>query len=495
MIVVGSVTELSAQGMSDNTIYLSYKKEYTQLKSDENSLSEKLASSRKKFESGTSEEKRVAADDIVRLESEMYDLRAKISKLSSKIAAIEQEFAAQSLKQTDNTKSERRGFYSNDIFTKNLAKKELVTLSSGGKAEQKVLESSLSVKGLYAKLKSLKVAYDLTRSQSELDRIKSEAVEVKSQIIAADTQARKAWDVLYNLKIDTYLVLVDKLGEVDRATREMLESEGREVRRAESFAEASIIPQISVFEAQRKYLRAYEKTIAKSEQLILALDSLERIKPIVVDLDSMADINFDPRILTLYGPVTFRKGDMPISKIEEVPDVVIPEKGVYYSVQISLMAAAPKDLEMFKGAWPLQVENTSDGKLRYMVGGFNSYADAQDAVIKLQKAGYRAPIMMAWVDGKFTTPAKAKAYEVTQPKGEGTVGSFKVEIRTNDSTVGEKIKTVVEMHAKGKNIARFVNGKEYLFTIAEFGDKYEAQVLAQIIADRTGAKAEVMAIK
>lgn len=495
MIVVGSASELFAQNMSDNPAYVSYKKEYAELKLEEGALSEKLAASRKLFEGGTSEEKKSAAADIVRLESEIYDLKANISKLSSRITAIEQDFATQSLMKVDNAKSERRGFYLNNIFTKNLAQKHLVTLSTGAKVEQAVLKGSLLVKGLYAQLKSLKVAYDLARSQSELDRIKSEATDIKSQIIVADRQACATWDSLYNFKADTYLALVDKLDDMDRATNEMLESQAREARRAETFAQALLAPQILVFEAQRKHLRSYERVIAKSEKLILALDSLERIKPLIVDLDSMADIQFDPRILTLYGPVTFRKDDMPISKIDEVPDAIIPESGVYYSVQIALMSAAPKDLVMFKGAWPLQVENTSDSKLRYMVGGFSNYADALTAVGKLQKAGYRAPIMVAWVDGKITTQAKAKAYEATQPKGEGTVGSFKIELRTSDSSVGEKIKSLVDMHAKGKNVARVASGKELLFTIAEFDDKYEAQVIAQIIADRTDSKTEVVAIK
>lgn len=485
----------SAQSLTDNPTYVSLIQEQQTLKASEDSLSSKLAQSRKLFEEGTKDEKKIATDDIVRLEGVIYDLRANLSRVSSRIAAIEQEFAANSLKTDNGNKIEKRGFYNNPIFTDNVARKNLAMLSSSGRIEQQILNMGAPIKELYAKLHSIKVAYDMTTSQSELDRLKAEGIAIQEQIIKANADARSIWSKFYNFKADTYLSIMDKLGEVDRTTTENLANAGREVRRAEALTDGMMLSQFAVLDAQRKYLQSYEKIIAQSQGLRMALDSLARLKPIAVGFDSLKKINFDPRILTLYAPVTFRKNDMPISTVDQIDEVILPEKGVYYSVQIALMAAEPKSLEMFKGAWPLQVEHTSDGKLRYMVGGFRTYAEAQAAVVQLQKAGYKAPILTAWIDGRLTTAAKAKAYEASQPKSEGTAGSYKIEISTTDSSVGEKLKSLVDIHAKGKNVARTNNGSKTVFTIVEFDDKYEAQVLAQIIVDRTGAKAEVKIIE
>ncbi|MEG2866082.1 MAG: hypothetical protein RR858_07870, partial [Mucinivorans sp.] len=76
-----------------------------------------------------------------------------------------------------------------------------------------------------------------------------------------------------------------------------------------------------------------------------------------------------------------------------------------------------------------------------------------------------------------------------------TSNKIKIEVTTTDQTVGEKLRSLVEMHAKDKSVARVVKGKELIFTITEFSDRYEAEVLAQIVRERTGASADVVAIK
>lgn len=479
------------QSLSDNASYRALSAEQKELKTREDSLAASLEQSRKLFEQGST---KASSDKIVQLESEIYDLRARISRISSKLSAIEQEFASQALQESATDRVERRGFFTNDIFSTNLSRKDLSMLSSSKKTESTVLELSNAVSALYAKLKSLKVAYEQTSSQSELDKVRAEAQQIKGQIVAVDQKMTADWNKLYNFKLDTYLVLIDKLKNVDRSALETLETEGREVRRAEAFASELLNSNFVVFEAQRSYVRSYEKIIARSEGLKMALDSLSRLKPILTSVDSVVDLSFDPRILTIYAPVSFQKENYPIASINDVPETIIPETGIYYSVQIALMNAAPKSLDMFKGAWPLQIEHTSDGKFRYMVGGFSTYAEASAAVTKLYKAGYKAPVMVAWVDGKFTSTAKAKAVEATKPKVEGTSGSFKIEVQTTDTAVADKLRAVTEMHAKGKSTARLVKGKNLIFTITEFGDRYEAEVIAQIIRERTGASADVVKI-
>lgn len=482
---------LFGQTLADNPSYRAMTAERDGLKSSEDSLSKALAASRKRFEDGDTK----AGDDIVRQEGEIYDLKAKISRVSSRMTAIEQEFASQSLEESPAFGVERREFFGNDIFVRNLSRKDLSMLNSAAPTERAMVEASNKLQGLYAQLKSMKVAYEASSSQAELDRLRGSAENLKSQIATINAETGAAWIKLYNFKLDTYLVLLDKLQNVDRTTLEALESQGREVRRAEAFSEELLNPAFVVFEAQRGYVHAYEKAIASGEKLRMALDSISRLKPLLAKVDSIENLNFDPRVLTIYAPVSFIKQNYPIQNVADVPQTILPETGIYYSIQIALMSAPPKTLDMFKGAWPLQVEHTADGKFRYMVGGFDTYADAAAAVSQLYKAGYKAPVMMAWIDGKMTSTAKAKAAEASRPKSEGTLGSFKIEVNTTDPAVADKLRAVVEMHAKGKSIARVTSGKDMIFTITEFGDRYEAEVIAQIIRERTAASAEVAAIK
>lgn len=480
-----------AQSPTDSPDYRALSAQQKEFKAREDSMSSALAVARKLYEDGQTS----ASDQIVRLEGEIYDLRAKISRLTTRMTAIEQQFATESLADKPKEKGEKRGFFANDIFTSSFARKELAYLSSAAAVEGKATEMNNLATALYAQLKSLKVTYEATSSQAELDSTRASAQTIKKHITKINSDLMSRWDKLYNFKLDSYLVLVDKLENIDRSTIEALESQGREVRRAEAFTEDLLNPNFVIFETQRAYIHAYEKAIASAAKLTNALDSIAHIDVILTDVDSMKNIDFDPRILTIYAPVSFQKENYPIKNVQDVPEAILPEKGIYYSIQIALMSNEARSLDMFKGAMPLQVEHTKDGKFRYMVGGFNSYANAAKAVQVLVREGYRAPVMVAWIDGAFTSTSRAKTAEASRPKVETATGNFKIEVTTTDQTVGEKLRSLVEMHAKDKSVARVVKGKELIFTITEFSDRYEAEVLAQIVRERTGASADVVAIK
>lgn len=497
LLLVLPLCATQAQSLPDNMDYQTLVTQRDNLKKLEAELSASLVAARKTFETSTGDEQKRASDEIVRLEGEVYDLRAKVSKVSSNIAAFEQEYAERSLEQTNATNLiEQRGFFNNAIFTKHLSRKDLGVLTSTAAVEKKILPAYNEVRTLYAQLQSLKVTYDAATSQSQLDELVAQAAQIKQQIEQINTQVLQSWMPIYNYKLDTYLVLLDKVEGVDRSVLESLETQGREVRRSEAFSDGLLNAAFVPFDAQRAYVQSYEHAIAKAERLHLAADSLSRLKPLLGEVERMEELAFDPRVLTIYAPVSFIKTDYPLKAVDEVPEVIVPETGVYYSVEIALMPAPAKSLDMFKGAWPLQFYHTEDGKVRYMAGGFDTHTAAKAAVSQLQKAGYKAPVMVAWVNGVSTPIAKAKAAEATMPQKPSTEGTFALELMTTDSSVGEKLRAVVEMHGGGeKSIARVTKGKELIFTVTQFTDRYAAEVLAQIIRERTGASVDVIELK
>ncbi|MEF9950218.1 MAG: hypothetical protein RR752_03475, partial [Mucinivorans sp.] len=443
------------QSLSDNSDYRAMAAQLKEYKAREDSMSGALVATRKLYEEGDT----TAANKIVNLEGAIYDLRDKLSRLASRMIAIEQEFASRSLEDHPAVSSGKRGFFANDIFVSTFTPADLARLSSSAKVERTVAEKNNLTTALYGQLRSLKATYETTASQSELDRTRASALVVKNHITKINAELIALWDRLYNFKLDSYLVLMDKMSAIDRTTREALESQGREVRRAEALASELLNANFVVFERQRNYIHTYEKTIARAANLNAALDSIAHLDPILTAVDSMYDLAFDARVLTLYAPVSFEKESYPISKVSEIPEMIVPESGVYYSIQIALMSTEPTSLAMFHSAWPLQVEQTQSGKLRYMVGGFDSYVDASKGLQQLIRAGYRAPVMVSWVDGQFTSPTKARVVEGSRPKVVNEVGSFKIEVRTTDSSVAEKLRAVVEANAKDKSVSRTTSGR------------------------------------
>lgn len=481
-----------AQSIGDDPAYRALMVRQSALKSSQDSLQSLLSSARASFEDASDKQRETISQTIVRLEGEIYDMRSKMSRIGSDIAAIEQQYAERSL-QSEALKPapESAVLYDNLFFKDNLASGDIAKLRSVPGIETKVRQIVSSIEPLYARLVEIKMMYDRSILQSEVDALKNEAEGIVVKIEALDKQIGELWLPVYNFSLDTYLVLLDKVGAQDRTMLESLENEWRDVRRTEAFAvENSMAPNLAAFDVERALLVSYQKALAKVLDLTVAYNVLTSSKVMPVSKD-MPIIKFLPRVLTIYSPI--QTGIKYLSdNPNDLPEAIIPATGNYYSVQISLLSAMPSSLDMFKGAFPLQYLKTADGKFRFMAGGFHTYAEAAKGLSVLTKAGYRAPVIVAFRDGDWISPLKAKAYDATKTAVASTDGaSYRIDVMTKDPSVAEKLRGVVDMHAKGKSISRIAEGDSLHFTIMQFASKEEAEVIAQIIRERVEANVTV----
>lgn len=481
-----------AQSLGDDLAYRALVARQSALKASQDSLQSLLGSARASFEDATEEKRDAISQSIVRLEGEIYDMRSKMSRVGSDIAAIEQQYAERSL-QSEALKpvAQSAVLYDNLFFKDNLASGDITKLRSVLGIETKVRQLATLIDPLYARLTEIKTMYDRSILQSEVDALKTEAAGVSSKIEVIDKQIGELWLPVYNFSLDTYLVLLDKAGAQDRTLLESLENEWRDVRRTETFAvENSMAPNLAAFDVERALLISYQKALAKVLGLNVAYNVLTSSKVVPISKE-MPIVKFLPRVLTIYSPIqtgiTY-PSDNPI----DLPEAIIPATGNYYAVQISLLSAMPSSLDMFKGAFPLQYLKTAEGKFRFMAGGFHTYAEAAKGLSVLAKAGYRAPVIVAFRDGDWISPLKAKIHDVAPTVGASADGvAYRIDVVTKDMSVAEKLRGVVDMHAKGKSIARIAEGDSLHFTITQFASKEEAEVIAQIIRERVEADVTV----
>lgn len=480
-IIILSVTVAFADGLQSDAQYRELIVRQKVLTNSQDSLRTLLALSRSNFEAASEPQREVISQTIVGLEGEIYDVRSQLGRLGGQIAAIEQKYAEQSLQvEARQPQIQSPILYDNNFFKDNLSTFDISKLKSLTGIADNVRQIGAQIVELYDRLKNIKLAYDSSLSQSDVDKLGVQAFELQSQIKALDEQIADAWQSLYNFAIENFLILLDKAGAQDRTLLESLENEGRKVRRMESLAQQQLMaPNLAAFDAQRSLVLTYEKVLAKELELSVAANllSARKLAPISVDLPVMT---FEPRVLTIYGDietgVTYNSDN-----VDDVPQLIIPDVGNYYSVQISLLNSRPKDLNMFKGAYPLQYQKTSDGKYRFMAGGFSTYAQALKGVSALSKAGFKYPVMVAWSNGKWATPSKIRSGDVVPPVIKDDAGAYIIKISTTESTVAEKLRSVIDQHAKGKNIARIAAGDKLEFTITEFESKNEAEAVAQIV--------------
>lgn len=468
--------------------------QYKSLQKSQDSLQILLNTSRGEIGSAQGDALAALSAAIVCYEGELFDVKAKLSHTSRNLAAIEERAAVKSLNQVEEhwELNQSSSLYDNVFFNDYLSKKGIETLKNSGKVEAQTIEAIKLIEPLYAALKQLKINYDRSINQNEVDRIIVEAGAIKSKIEQIDLSYGHKWRYNYNYLFDTYLVMLDRAPKTDRSTLEIIESEGREVRRAETFAQqGSLTPNLVVFDIQRKFLLTYERAIAKAAELNRAYSVLSAKKITDIEVD-FQDIEFLPKILTIYAPVELGRPYFS-DNAADIPEIILPQSGVYYTIQIALMSAPPKSMAMFKKASPIQVERTKEGKFRYSVGGYHTYEAAIKDVTVLQRANYRAPRLVCYVDGAITTIAKARAAQAAAATAKD--GIFKVIVTTEDPSVSNKLRESVAMHAKDKNISRIARENKLIFTVSGFTSSEEAQVFAQIIREKTGAEVAVEQIK
>lgn len=500
------------------------------LRRAEDSTVSLLASSRALYQSDA-ENRQKHSLRVLNLESQLYDLRSRIEELTSQVTMLEMRsfeagFSGASAGSGSSLNSAGAAggvLWGAPFFRSNLSGKDLEVIGASGRVQGEVRGIIAEIDSSYGELVQLKKVYDSTSDQDELDRAGVRGNLLLTQIRELDQQIRMLWGKVYNYKMDTFLVLGDK-AELDRTTLETLEQESRQVRRQEGLSEGSLAPSAEVFDAQRVLVLKHELELAKRLGIRGAVDSLAAavaaaLSPtsitssasssVVVDGGvKYGEVVFAPRSLVVYGEIRKAAG-VEYGSVSDIPQVRVPERGVYYTIQVAAMSRPASSVTMFKGMGPLQQQKLASGVYRYMLGGFRTYAEAQKAVNQLYKVGFKAPTMLAWVNGASTTAVKAKGLEATVGGSSSSAASavsavsagqeisgYKVEVTgAASSDLSMALKNIVQMHSPGKQIMRTAKGEELVFTVTSYSSKEEAEVIAQIIRTKGYPQVKVLEIR
>lgn len=497
-------------GLEQDADYMQLLQQQLQLKTQEDSTVSLINNRRKLFEKGSERDK--IGQEIVRLEGELFEIRNRMGKITAQVAAIEQEYIIEHM--DDPAASANRGegsadartLFANPFFTDNLSKSDIALFTVTPKVEPEVGKINKRIASLYGQLTTVKRQYDGADDQDVIDSLSTRAGELKEQIEQVDALMERLWLSIYNRKLDNYLVLMDKIGTIDRLKLERLDQESRQVRRAEGLAGEQLAPLVATYPLQKKLALDYEITMAQALGLKQAEDSL-RAESGKFSAEAAAkemtypDIPFVPRNLTVYGPIvrTEDAAQRNFSTVEDVPVLHVPKKGIYYTVQIALYTTPPKSIDVFKGMTPVMYQKTTNGQTRYLAGGFTSYSDALTAVNQMIRVGFRAS-MVAFSDGKATTAAKAKALEASRREeaekkhGADGVTGYNVEIIPAELRLPTAMRETITARAPGKTIVRNSSGSEVIYSVGSFASETEADALAEALRSQPNVKIKVVAL-
>ena len=210
------------------------------------------------------------------------------------------------------------------------------------------------------------------------------------------------------------------------------------------------------------------------------------------------DVSFAPRSMVVYGEIS-RTDDVAqrnYTTVDDVPQLQVPKRGLYYTVQIALYTTQPKSIAAFKGVTPVMAQRLGNGQTRYVAGGFTTYAEAQAAATQMIRTGFRASVV-AFSDGQQTTVAKAKALEsavTANPDGEAQGGGYSVEITPAELRLPTALREMITQRAPGKTIVRRSSGNVVTYSVGAFATRAEADALAEVLGSQPNVKINVTAL-
>lgn len=160
-------------------------------------------------------------------------------------------------------------------------------------------------------------------------------------------------------------------------------------------------------------------------------------------------------------------------------DNTIPDGIVY---QIQMFGASNKaTVKNLKGLSPVFERKTVSGKYVYRVGLFSTYKDVLSHLNAVKKVGFRTAFIVAYIDGKEVSVAKARAAEADKSNNPTF---YEVQITFVEGEMDAATAEEVRVYADGKDIAK-MNLPEggTLYKVGPYTDKGKADQLVTFIKE------------
>ena len=160
-------------------------------------------------------------------------------------------------------------------------------------------------------------------------------------------------------------------------------------------------------------------------------------------------------------------------------DNTIPQ-GIVYQIQI-FSSSNKAGIKSLKGLSPVFERKTVSGRYVYRVGLFSTYKDVLSHLNAVKKVGFRSAFIVAYIDGKEISVAKARTAEsdkVNHPT------FYEVQITFAEGDMDPATAEEVRLYSDGKDIAKMTLPEGgTVYKVGPYTDKGKADQLVTFIRD------------
>lgn len=474
-------------GLESNEEYLSLLRKDLAMQAREDSVVRRVETVRKQFRDDPGN-RSAYADEILRLEEQIFSLRNAKGKLIERINAIEQDWVLNRLAaggevsqsgqpQAPALRSGVPDLVANRILADNLPPADYAALR---RAQSREVEAAALIGRYtenYNELLGLREEYAASRQESEASVLYDKYGVLEGINASLGDSLAAVWNYIFDNKTFAYGYLLEKLHREELLAREV-EHIARTQRQIASLEGQYASDALTAYFLQKQALLRYEQAVAEALGLGLARDSLAREAASLHAADlSLPKMELRQRYFLDYEPLGFSvparyNARNPIPRSKQY------EHGTIYRILLGTFRTK-QAVGIFKGAYPLSFLPEEDGRFSYYAGAFATREEADDARRQLLDKGFRRPEIVVWTDGT--------AENLTRREAEGLTKSYRVEI-AGVPALSDAMRTVIRERAEGYELSRI--GQD-TFAVGIFADR----ALAEQLADALSGSGEGIEIK
>ena len=472
--------EARIAGLESNEEYMSLLREDAQLQMREDSIVNAVERARRQLRENPAARQQYS-QDILQLESRIFEIRNAKGRLIDRINTIEQEWVLANLNgaasqpagpAAENPAAEIpdslkvRNLVSNPYFREQLPEADYAALVEAQRLEFDAVDYVNRYFANYGTISELAEAYAAAQAEADAAEIydKYKTLQGFNRVLADSLS--DAWNYIFDNKSYAYGYLMDKLGRDEILSREeeRLSEAARQLSelRGETASDA-----VTDYFLRKKVLVGYETSVADMLGLTSARDSLRGVTAQLEGIDfRLPRIDVAERYFLDYDSVSFSSTPK-YSYQHPSPECKVYEHGTIYRILLGTFNTK-RAVSTFRGAYPLSYLVNDDRKWCYYAGGFATREEAEAAQKLLKARGFVRPEIVVWTDGEYRNLSK-------DPEAQHI--AYRVEIVSSEA-LSDAVKAAITDTAEGCELSRV---GQQLFVVGTFDDKAVADRVAAAV--------------
>ena len=478
--------EARIAGLEGNAEYMSLLREDAQLQMREDSIVNAVERMRQRLREDPARRQEFS-QEILQLESRIFEIRNAKGRLIDRINTIEQEWVLANLNGVaqqpvgpvaadpaasvpDSLKV--RNLVDNLYFREHLSSEDYTALRNAQKLEMRAVDYINRYFANYGTLSELAESYAAVQTEAEAVEIyeRYRALEGMNRVLADSLAA--TWNYIFDNKNYAYGYLLDKMGKEDILAREE-ETLSEAARQLSALQGQTASEAVADYLLRKRVMVDYEASVAGVLALDAARDSLKGVAAQLEAIDyRLPRVDVAERYFLDYDSVAFSSTPK-YSYQHPIPECRVYANGTIYRILLGTYNTK-RAAATFRGAYPLFYLVNDAGKWCYYTGGFATLDEAEAAQALLKKRGFVRPEIVVWTDGAYRNLS-------LEPDSQKLL--YRVEITGTDA-LSDEVKQVIAATAEGYELSRV---GQQLFIVGSFDDKAVADRLADAIRQTDAA--------